>query len=247
MPLTFYAYNAREGGRHVVAGVTRITKHRFPKLAAWRNQPGVASFRRKNEGRLPQRALDVLTCQTENDACLNCNDTTSNTCPPGQACYNLFKRRWSNIFSNNLMIKQTSNNMGYGVFVRTNRTIPRGTWIGEYVGELIPFDPNRVNGSNYEYDFHGNIARVDAVAHGNFLRFVNHACDNNVDSNEYTIGGRLCILFRARRNIVGGQELTLNYGAQFFQPPNLCRCSLLLLPHAARELESDSEEESDED
>ena len=105
--------------------------------------------------------------------------------------------------------------------------IKAGSFVVEYVGEVITSDVAEERGKKYDaegrtylfdLDFNlgeENIYTVDAAFYGNLSHFINHSCDPNVlsfnltgqlDSNVYHSIG----LF-ASRKIVAGEELTIDY------------------------------------
>ena len=81
-----------------------------------------------------------------------------------------------------------------GLGLRTLEYVPRGTFVMEYVGEIIPFSEakRRANllkpgDSNYllttkEHVANGRTIRtdIDASDYGNEARFINHSCDPNL-------------------------------------------------------------------
>lgn len=98
---------------------------------------------------------------------------------------------------------------GDGVFA----TMP--IWIhhivGYYEGNLYP---NHDSLPFYEHGtktYYWELSNGKVIDGKNDLRFINHSCDPNLESREVVINGQLHIQFYALRNIMPGEELTLNY------------------------------------
>eukprot|EP00117_Sycon_ciliatum_P041169 scpid15884/ scgid30168/ Histone-lysine N-methyltransferase EHMT2; Euchromatic histone-lysine N-methyltransferase 2; HLA-B-associated transcript 8; Histone H3-K9 methyltransferase 3; Protein G9a len=73
--------------------------------------------------------------------------------------------------------------MGWGV--RTAKRIPRGSFVCEYVGELISDDDAEERGNDsYIFDIglesSDDMWCVDACRYGNIARFINHSCEPNI-------------------------------------------------------------------
>jgi len=117
--------------------------------------------------------------------------------------------------------------------IRALSDIKKGTWIGEYTGELIPIVDQAEN-DDYAFDFRpptflgkwgeqdgiGRTSIMTAQFIGNWVRFVNQSgdqiSDNNCEFTQKTIAGRMRIMMRARENIRFGDELTCFYGLPYF-------------------------------
>ncbi|MCJ1476091.1 hypothetical protein MMC13_004756 [Lambiella insularis] len=125
-----------------------------------------------------------------------------------------------------------------GVGVRTLQAITAGDIIGEYLAEIVPTGPaygltwhsDRVyawdmaistkgKGDNYLYS-------LRAKRFGNWTRFVNHSCEESVRGTSRLFGGRRRLVYIARRNIAPFEELTVNYGNEYFGPAlnRWCKC-----------------------
>ena len=121
---------------------------------------------------------------------------------------------------------------GRGVFA--TRTIPRGTCIGEYTGEyLTEEEVDR----RYDEDTGGRASTflfqvtdtlyIDAEREGGEMRYVNHSCDPNCESE--VVGTQVVI--RAIKTILAGEELTYDYALELEEEPlpswerqYACRC-----------------------
>ncbi|XP_061486855.1 histone-lysine N-methyltransferase EHMT2-like isoform X2 [Rhineura floridana] len=123
--------------------------------------------------------------------------------------------------------------MGWGV--QALQTIPQGTFICEYVGELISDAEADVReDDSYLYDLDnkdGEVYCIDARYYGNVSRFINHLCDPNI------IPVRVFMLHQdlrfphialfSSRDIQTGEELGLDYGDHFWDIKSkyfTCQC-----------------------
>ena len=124
-----------------------------------------------------------------------------------------------------LAIFRTDNGCGWGVKAMEN--IKAGSFVVEYVGEVITNDVAEERGKKYDaegrtylfdLDFNlgeENIYTVDAAFYGNLSHFINHSCDpnlniysvfiNNLDPNMPQLA-----MF-ARRDIKRGEQITFDY------------------------------------
>lgn len=132
-----------------------------------------------------------------------------------------------------------------GWAVRAGEAIARGTFVCEYVGEVLnDVEANKrgercdSNGCSYLYDIdaHMDGARgmnegtvpyvIDATRYGNVSRFINHSCSPNlvnylvlVESMDFQLGH---VGFYASRDIAVGEELA--YGYRYKLPSGGCPC-----------------------
>lgn len=125
-------------------------------------------------------------------------------------------------------------NIGYGLEAR--KSIPTGTYIGEYTGELVPYDES-VPDEETEYQFGISIGKprdvyehqakcwVDATRKGSIFRFAAHSCDPNATVIEQWQGAyNRKLLIRTDREIAPGEAITLSYGEEWFRGEQRCRC-----------------------
>lgn len=154
-----------------------------------------------------------------------------------------FFRKW-------LEIRDTGSEKGYGVFVKSNGRyeIPKGSYLGHYIGEIIPgpTKPSNWNkgkgakrlkkksgdednrylyepqvGLEYELDR----PLIDAGKMGNWTRFMNSSCEPNVSERIMQIGKVRVIAFFANKDLVSGDELCIYYGDDYFKGHELlCTC-----------------------
>lgn len=122
-------------------------------------------------------------------------------------------------------IKWIDETMGYGLF--TNHTIEEGDLVGEYCGEMqlksLLFNgygeycfryPRFSMGIQY-YTLNGEKA-------GNEMRFANHSYTPNMQPTASLENGLSHTLFLAKKKIVTGEQLTYDYGEDYWarrEPP----------------------------
>lgn len=115
-------------------------------------------------------------------------------------------------------------NTGLGLFA--TEAIKKGTRIVEYVGKVVP--TKKADDINSKYLFTVNSRwTIDGAPRRNVARYANHSCRPNAESD--IVRGRVFI--DARKNIAPGEEITYNYGEEYFDgiiKPMGCRCAKCL-------------------
>jgi len=143
-------------------------------------------------------------------------------CQCGPACAN---RVVQNGRKHKLAIYRTDNGCGWGV--KAMETIRPGSFVVEYVGEMITSVEAEERGKKYDaegrtylfdLDFNrgdDNLYVVDAAFYGNLSHFINHSCDPNLNIFNVYIDcldpdmPRLCLF--AKREIKKGEPITFDY------------------------------------
>ncbi|XP_073391903.1 uncharacterized protein [Physcomitrium patens] len=132
-----------------------------------------------------------------------------------------------------------------GWAVRSAQPIPSGTFVCEYIGEVVnDREANQrgvrydQDGCSYLYDIDAHldmsISRagakpfvIDATKHGNVARFINHSCAPNLINYEVLVESMDCQLahigFFANRDISAGEELAYDYRYKLL-PGKGCAC-----------------------
>lgn len=116
-----------------------------------------------------------------------------------------------------------------------------GTFVGEYVGEVLLEDEARqrmiiMDKAEHNYLLLYNEHQLDRVIktfvdaryYGNWTRFINHSCDPNLDIVPIRIDRPWPphLAFFTRRKIDEGEELTYSYGTEIdLQRSKVCHCS----------------------
>ncbi|KAK9384723.1 hypothetical protein V1515DRAFT_610755 [Lipomyces mesembrius] len=106
---------------------------------------------------------------------------------------------------------------GYGIRALAN--IPQGTFIYEYIGEVI--DEVRFRRRMQQYDEDGikhfyfmmlqKGEFVDATQKGCLARFCNHSCNPNCYVDKWAVKDKLRMGIFAKRDIIAGEEITFDY------------------------------------
>ena len=115
-------------------------------------------------------------------------------------------------------IRRTSTGLGFF----TLQPIPKGARIIEYTGPLIANE--EVEKRNGKYFFGVNTKwSIDGSPRSNTARYINHSCRPNAEA---LISGRRVWIW-SRRNIKPGEEITYDYGEEYFEDiikPMGCKC-----------------------
>ncbi|KAJ2342339.1 hypothetical protein IWW50_005927 [Coemansia erecta] len=148
-------------------------------------------------------------------------------CGPQCACD---MRCWTRVVQRGTRVKLEIRRFarkGWGVVARG--AVARGSFVAEYVGELITFEEAEARGKVdvargltylFDLDMAGSgrdVAdfSIDAHRHGNVSHFFNHSCEPNMDVYPVYIEHRDPRLHRlgffAARDIAAGEELTFDY------------------------------------
>jgi SET domain-containing protein len=114
---------------------------------------------------------------------------------------------------------------GLGLFATA--PIPRGGFIVEYSGERIPTRDakarERTSRARYMFEINSRWT-VDGSPRSNIGRYANHSCWPNAES----VLSKRKVVLRALRAIEPGEEITYDYGEEYFElfiKPNGCRCA----------------------
>ena len=149
-------------------------------------------------------------------------------CNCGISCLNRVVQNGSTV---NLCVFRTRNHCGWGV--KAMEAIQKGSFVCEYVGEVIKSEEAEKRGKGYDaegrtylFDLDYNDGEhypytVDAAMYGNISHFINHSCEPNLAVFAVWIN---CLdpnlpklaLF-ATRDIKKGEEITFDYMSQSFR------------------------------
>lgn len=118
------------------------------------------------------------------------------------------------------ILRVKRSNAGLGLF--TANDIARGKFVVEYHGPILNEDKANEKGGRYLFALSRKLT-IDGTARKNIARYMNHSCRPNCTPK---IDGRR-IFFYAHRKIKASEELTYNYGREYFDgfiKPEGCRC-----------------------
>ena len=116
--------------------------------------------------------------------------------------------------------KSNHEGVGLGLFARAR--IQKGAFILEYTGVRIPTKTADEHPGRYLFEVNDEWT-IDGEPSHNVARYINHSCDPNTEA---TIE-RDRINIYAARTIQVGEELTIDYGEEYFDEfirPVGCRC-----------------------
>ena len=110
--------------------------------------------------------------------------------------------------------------LGCGLFARVG--IASGDFVLEYTGKKIPTPLADTLDTKYLFEIDAEWT-IDGSPRSNLARYINHACQPNTEAD--IVDGK--IIITAVRDIAVGEELTIDYGEEYFDEfikPYGCRC-----------------------
>jgi SET domain-containing protein len=122
---------------------------------------------------------------------------------------------------------------GLGLFAL--KPIKKGTLIIEYKGRKMRAEKADELDTKYVYEINSRWS-VDGASRSNIARYGNHSCRPNAESD--TRGHTIFI--RATKNIEAGQEITYDYGSDYFKAfikPHGCLCDKCIAKRKAERAE----------
>ncbi|MCB1135871.1 MAG: SET domain-containing protein-lysine N-methyltransferase [Chlamydiia bacterium] len=110
--------------------------------------------------------------------------------------------------------------VGYGRFAQSS--IPEGAYIGNYSGVFRKGDAKATDCNSYCFEYPCRFYRrelfmVDSQDWGNETRFMNHSDSPNIRYDYALDRGLLHLLFFATRPIAEGEQMTIDYGPDFWR------------------------------
>ncbi len=111
---------------------------------------------------------------------------------------------------------------GFGL--RTTKDIKKGELVIEYKGKKIKNEVAEEQPNRYQFDLDDKWT-IDGSPRSNTARYINHSCRPNCEAVHYTDTNEIGI--EAIRNIKAGEELTYDYGKDYFNEyikPVGCKC-----------------------
>lgn len=125
-------------------------------------------------------------------------------------------------------VKKTAT--GLGLF--TKIPISKGELVVEYTGRLLPAEEAYRKGGRYLFEVNSRWI-IDGAGRENVSRYINHSCRPNCEPR--TRGKK--VLIYARRSIKPGEQLSYDYGKEYFDDiirPIGCRCDHCVRAKAER-------------
>jgi SET domain-containing protein len=99
--------------------------------------------------------------------------------------------------------------------------LKKGACVIEYVGPVISAREEETSNSLYLFEVTKKVT-IDGRARTNLARYINHSCRPNCEVEIY----KRRVYVMARRGIKPGEELTYDYGKEYFNEhiKGKCRC-----------------------
>lgn len=120
----------------------------------------------------------------------------------------------------NFKLRVKKSSAGRGLFAE--EMIPKDACIIEYIGRPATLEEMARDEGKYLF-WTGKTTMINGNIPENTARFINHSCAPNCEAD----GPRGRIFIIARRAIKPGEELTYDYGGEYFNKhikPRGCRC-----------------------
>lgn len=111
---------------------------------------------------------------------------------------------------------------GLGMGLKTKKDFKKGQKIIEYIGVKKKNKDVEEDTTKYLFDLDKNYT-IDGSPRWNIARYINHSCRPNAESD--VIKGQIWI--KAIKNIKAGDEITYDYGKEYFNEfikPYGCKC-----------------------
>jgi uncharacterized protein len=118
-------------------------------------------------------------------------------------------------------IKRAGPGLGFGLFA--HRFFAKNELIVEYSGKRIPTAEADMLGTRYLFEVDEQWT-IDGSPRTNIARYINHSCEPNCETD--VLEGKIYVF--ALRDIEPGEELTFDYGEEYFDEfirPYGCRCT----------------------
>jgi SET domain-containing protein len=115
-------------------------------------------------------------------------------------------------------LRRTATGLGFFAL----KPIPKGKKIIEYTGPYLPNEVVDQRDGKYFFEVNSKWS-IDGSPRSNMARYINHSCRPNAEA---LISGRRVWIW-SRRNIKVGEEITYDYGKDYFEDiikPMGCRC-----------------------
>lgn len=118
-----------------------------------------------------------------------------------------------------------------GVGIRALQQIHQDDILAEYVGQIVPKNTRDQRYMDYVYGFlftrpgySEPFALISSKYMGNWTRYMSHSCDANTKFITVAIGGRYRVMVVAERDIEMFEEVTVDYGDDYFKGQQECFC-----------------------
>jgi uncharacterized protein len=134
-------------------------------------------------------------------------------------------KRKSKYTLGNFKLKVKKSGTGKGLFALED--IPKNSCVAEYFGTRVPekdLEKQKYIRAKYLFEIDEGYT-VNGNVKGNVARYINHSCKPNCEA----IGPKGKVFILSIKNIKAGEELTYDYGKEYFNEhikPFGCKCVL---------------------
>jgi len=121
----------------------------------------------------------------------------------------------------NTIVRRSAPGLGQGLFAATQVNV--GDLVAEYAGERIPTSVADARKTRYLFELDEQWT-IDGSTRKNIARYINHSCEPNAEAEIHD--RRIFIV--ATRDILRGEEITIDYGDEYFDEfirPVGCKCT----------------------
>lgn len=115
-------------------------------------------------------------------------------------------------------VKKTTTGLG----LHSNFQIKKGDFVMDYTGKLLTGDEANEKGGKYLFQINSKWT-IDGSGRENLSRYINHSCRPNCEAY---IGNKKIKIY-CKKNINPGEQLTYDYGKEYFDAyikPFGCKC-----------------------
>lgn len=122
-------------------------------------------------------------------------------------------------YTEDVVIRWIDEKIGYGLFA--NRDISEGSFVGEYSGVVRRLYRKKPETNDYSFHYPSRFWSwkyyvIDAQQQGNYMRYINHRDDPNLVPKCLVDRGILHHVFFASKKIHKGDQLTFDYGKDYW-------------------------------
>ena len=171
------------------------------------------------------------------DVSIDCGDGCSNRamsteCDPRLCrCGLLCRNRRFQLHQHALVYPTKEGGKGWGL--TAGEFIPAGTFVIQYIGEVLSIHSEEGRRRTQEYSksnctYMMKLQKdevIDPTYKGNMARFINHSCDPNCETQKWNVQGEVCVGIFSIKDIKEGQELSFDYKFEAYKTPfTRCLC-----------------------
>ncbi|MDO8492567.1 MAG: SET domain-containing protein [bacterium] len=125
---------------------------------------------------------------------------------------------WDNPVSAQIKVKRSKT--GLGLYAKEH--LKKGDFVVEYRGTRLSYEEAEYHPGRYLFEINSRVT-INGVGRDNVARYINHSCRPNCEPDVKK--GRVLIF--AKRRVDIGEELTYDYGREYFNrflKPAGCKC-----------------------